>query len=122
MFKNYLKITWRNLLRNKLYSCINIAGLAVGMAVALLIVLWIVNEYSYDTFLPNYKQIYQVERNGTLNNNTMTIPYMPDYRISIGTDVFILAAIAALIITIVTISFQAIKAATANSVKNLRTE
>jgi putative ABC transport system permease protein len=45
-----------------------------------------------------------------------------DYRISIGADVFILAAIAALLITIVTISFQAIKAATANPVKNLRTE
>jgi putative ABC transport system permease protein len=77
MFKNYLKITWRNLLRNKLYSFINIAGLAVGMAVALLIALWIVNEFSYDKFLPNYKQIYQVERNGTLNNATRTIPYMP---------------------------------------------
>jgi ABC-type antimicrobial peptide transport system permease subunit len=77
MLKNYFRITWRNLRRNKLYSFINIAGLAVGMAVALLIALWIVNEYSYDKFLPNYKQVYQVERNGTLNNNTMTIPYMP---------------------------------------------
>jgi ABC-type antimicrobial peptide transport system permease subunit len=45
-----------------------------------------------------------------------------DYHISIGADVFLLAAIAALVITIVTISFQAIKAATANPVKNLRTE
>jgi putative ABC transport system permease protein len=77
MLKNYFKISWRNLLRNKLYSFINIAGLAVGMAVALLIALWIANEYSYDKFLPDYKQIYQVERNVTLNDQIRTVPYMP---------------------------------------------
>ena len=41
MFKNYLKIAWRNLLKNKTYSFINIAGLAAGMAVAMIIGLWI---------------------------------------------------------------------------------
>jgi putative ABC transport system permease protein len=66
MLTNYLKITWRNLQRNKLYSFINIAGLAVGMAVALLIALWIVNEYSYDKFLPGYKQLYSLQMNATL--------------------------------------------------------
>ena len=61
MFKNYLKIAWRNLIGNKVYSGLNIVGLAAGMAVALLIGLWVANEFSYDKFLPDHKQIYQVE-------------------------------------------------------------
>jgi len=65
MIKNYLKITWRNMLRNKVYSALNIVGLAAGMAVALLIALWVTNQYSFDKFLPNYKQLYQVEINFT---------------------------------------------------------
>ena len=63
MIKNFLKIAWRNLVNNKAYSAINILGLAAGMAVALIIALWVFNEYSYDKFLPNYKQLYQVEMN-----------------------------------------------------------
>ncbi len=65
MIKNYLKIAWRNMLNNKGYSALNIVGLAAGMAVALLIALWVVNEYSYDKFLPGYKSLYQVELNFT---------------------------------------------------------
>lgn len=65
MIKNYLKIAWRNLVNNKVYSTLNIVGLATGMAVALLIALWVVNEYSYDKFLPDYKSLYQVELNFT---------------------------------------------------------
>jgi ABC-type antimicrobial peptide transport system permease subunit len=65
MIKNYLKIAWRNMLNNKGYSALNIIGLAAGMAVALIIALWVSNEYSYDKFLPGYKQLYQVELNFT---------------------------------------------------------
>ncbi|MDB5137275.1 MAG: FtsX-like permease family protein, partial [Mucilaginibacter sp.] len=65
MIQNYLKIAWRNIVNNKIYSAINILGLAAGMAVALLIALWVFNQYSYDRFLPNYKQLYQVELNFT---------------------------------------------------------
>ncbi len=65
MISNYLKIAWRNIVNNKVYSALNILGLAAGMAVALLIGLWVVNEFSYDKFLPNYKQLYQVEINST---------------------------------------------------------
>lgn len=65
MIKNYIKIAWRNMLNNKVYSALNIVGLAAGMAVALLIALWVVNEYSYDKFLPGYKSLYQVELNFT---------------------------------------------------------
>ncbi len=69
MFRNYLKMAWRNTLHNKVYSALNIAGLATGMAVALLIGLWVFNQYSYDRFLPNYPQLYQVEMNLTSQHN-----------------------------------------------------
>lgn len=65
MVKNYLKIAWRNIVNNKVYSAINILGLAAGMAVALLIGLWVFNEFSYDTFFPNNSQLYKVELNFT---------------------------------------------------------
>jgi ABC-type antimicrobial peptide transport system permease subunit/AraC-like DNA-binding protein len=63
MIKNYFKIAWRYMLHNKVYSALNIAGLATGMAVALLIGLWVYSQYSYDTFLPGYDQLYQVKLN-----------------------------------------------------------
>ncbi|WEA02241.1 ABC transporter permease [Mucilaginibacter sp. SJ] len=69
MIKNYLKIAWRNILNNKVYSAINILGLAAGMAVALMIGLWVANEYSYDRFLPNYEQLYQVEQHFTTQHD-----------------------------------------------------
>ncbi|GAB3794618.1 ABC transporter permease [Spirosoma humi] len=72
MLRNYLKIAWRNLIKQKGYSFINIAGLSVGMAVAMLIGLWVHHEYSYDTFLPNYQQLYQVRRNFNSNGDTLT--------------------------------------------------
>jgi ABC-type antimicrobial peptide transport system permease subunit len=80
MIKNYLKIAWRNIVNNKVYSAINILGLAAGMAVALIIALWVVNEYSYDKFLPNYSQLYQVEMNfssqhdGEHTQSSLSIP------------------------------------------------
>ena len=48
MIKNYFKIAWRNLIKNKGYSAINIGGLAVGMAVAMLIGLWVYDELTFD--------------------------------------------------------------------------
>jgi hypothetical protein len=53
MFKNYLKIAWRNITRHKAYSTLNIAGLSIGMACSILILLWVQNELSYDTFHTN---------------------------------------------------------------------
>jgi len=72
MLKTNLKIAWRNLTRNKIYSTLNIMGLAVGMAVALLIGLWVSYQYAYDKFLPNYEQAYQVRRNFNSNGDTLT--------------------------------------------------
>ncbi|HZE85801.1 MAG TPA: ABC transporter permease, partial [Puia sp.] len=63
MFKNYFKTAWRNLLRNKVYSGLNILGLAIGMGVALLIGLWVMGQLSFDRFLPGYERAYQVRFN-----------------------------------------------------------
>ena len=59
MIKNYLLIAWRNLIRKKSFSLINIAGLSIGMAAAILILLWIQHELSFDRFYKNQDRIYQ---------------------------------------------------------------
>lgn len=64
MIRNYFKTAWRNLLRNKGFSVINISGLALGLTCSLLIILWIRDERSVDGFHKNGRQLYQVyERN-----------------------------------------------------------
>ena len=60
MLRNYLKIAWRNLLKNKLYSIINIFGLAIGLTCFLLISLYVVDELSYDRYLKDADRIYRV--------------------------------------------------------------
>jgi putative ABC transport system permease protein len=60
MLKNYFKIAFRNLLRHKAYSLINISGLAIGMACSILILLWVQNERSYDRFHANAPHLYRV--------------------------------------------------------------
>jgi putative ABC transport system permease protein len=62
MFKHYLRIALRTIRRQKLFSIINIAGLAVGLTTFILIALYIQYEYSFDTFHKNYKNIYRVEQ------------------------------------------------------------
>ena len=78
MFKNYFKIAWRNLVKNKMYSFINIIGLSAGMAVAILIGLWIYDEVSFDRNFDNYNRIAQVVQNVTNNGEVQTwtsVPY-----------------------------------------------
>jgi len=60
MFKNYLKVAFRNIMRDKAHATINILGLAVGLAACIIISLWILNELSYDKFNENLDQIYNV--------------------------------------------------------------
>ncbi|CAN5445458.1 ABC transporter permease [soil metagenome] len=60
MFSNYLKTAWRNLIRNKAYTIINISGLAAGIAACLLIFVVVQFELSYDTFQKNYNNIYRI--------------------------------------------------------------
>jgi putative ABC transport system permease protein len=77
MIKNYLKIAWRNLIKNKASSLINIGGLAVGMAVAMLIGLWIWDELSFDKNFKNYDHVTQVLQNNTMNGEIGTGTNVP---------------------------------------------
>jgi putative ABC transport system permease protein len=72
MFRNYMKIAIRNLLKTRAYSIINIGGLAVGMAIAMLIGLWIHDEISYDKNFKNYDRIAQVMVTGRFNGEAFT--------------------------------------------------
>ena len=77
MFKNYLKIAWRNLWKNKGYTFINVGGLALGMAVTLIIGLWILDEQSYNAYFKKKDKIAQVFQSQTFNGETGTGPAIP---------------------------------------------
>jgi len=62
MFRNYIKVAFRNLKRHKGYSFINISGLAIGIACTMLLALWIYNELSYDRYHENAERIYRIVR------------------------------------------------------------
>jgi len=72
MFKNYFKIAWRNMLKSKVYSLINVIGLAIGMTVALLIALWIRDELTFDHYHQNHTKLAQVMTTQTFNGETGT--------------------------------------------------
>ena len=67
MLRNYLKIAIRNLAKNQVYSFINIGGLAIGLAVAMLIGLWMYDELSSNKYHPDYDRIAQVMQHATFN-------------------------------------------------------
>jgi putative ABC transport system permease protein len=69
MLSNYIKIAWRNLLRNKVFSFINITGLALGMATCLLIGLYVYHELSYDRFHAKADRIVRVTFRANMNGN-----------------------------------------------------
>lgn len=77
MLSNYLKIAYRNLTRNKGYSFINIGGLAVGMAVAIMIGLWMNDELTFNHYHKNHDRIAQVYQSQTLNGKISTINAIP---------------------------------------------
>jgi len=79
MIRNFIVVAWRNLMRNKGYSAINIGGLAVGISVALLIGLWVYDELSYNHSFKNYPHIAQVSRRYTepLSHETNNSVYLP---------------------------------------------
>lgn len=99
MWKNYIKIAWRNLRRNSVFSLINIGGLSLGLTCCMLILLYIKDEASFDRFHENLDQLHRVKV-------TMTT----------------LAGGVALIVALFTVSVQVLKAAVANPVKSLRSE
>ena len=77
MIRNYLRVAWRTLRNNKAHSFINISGLAIGMAVAMLIGLWIWDELSFDHYDPQYKRVAQIMQSQTFNGATRTQKSIP---------------------------------------------
>lgn len=77
MLRNYLNIALRNLAKNKISSAINIGGLAVGMAVAMLIGLWVYDELSFNQYHQNYDRLAQVMDTQTFNGETTTSEAVP---------------------------------------------
>ena len=79
MFKSYFKIGWRNLLKTKGYSLINIGGLALGMGVAIVIALWVHDELSFNQYHDNYNRIAKVMKAGFFQgrrySGQTTLPY-----------------------------------------------
>jgi len=73
MIKTYIKIAWRNLIKNRLHTVINVVGLSLGITVTLLISLWVRDELTFDQQHPNYQNIAQVmintQQNGTLETS-----------------------------------------------------
>ena len=92
MFRNYLKTAWRNLLRSKTSSFINIGGLAVGMAVAMLIGLWIWDEVTFDRYHANHQQLAQImttfiDNNGKMGTaSAVCMPLGNELRTKYGSD------------------------------------
>lgn len=77
MIRNYLKTGWRNLKKNMGYSGINISGLAIGMAVAMLIGLWVWDEVSFNKSFDNYSRLGQLYQNRTFSGRTGTYAITP---------------------------------------------
>ena len=91
MFRNYFKTAWRNLTKHQAYSIINIAGLSVGLAVTMLIGLWIWDEFSFDKNFDNYSRIAQVMQTETVNGVVRTdkgnvIPLAAELRKNYSSD------------------------------------
>lgn len=84
MFKSYLKVGWRNLVRNRGYSMINIGGLAIGMAVAILNGLWIWHEFSHDKYFDNYDRIAQIAETGINEDGERWVGTTMTYPLSTG--------------------------------------
>lgn len=72
VIKNYFKIAWRNLFRNKAFSITNLLGLVIGMTSTMLIMFWVQDELTYDKFHKNYDNIYQVIANRDFKNEVFT--------------------------------------------------
>src|SRR5688572_30311420 len=76
MFKNYFRVAWRNLLRNRGFALTNLLGLTIGVTCTILIALWVNDEINYNKFHRNYENIYQVMANRDFKNHMFTDPNM----------------------------------------------
>jgi putative ABC transport system permease protein len=76
MYRNYLKIALRNLVRHRFYSIVNIGGLSVGIGACLLILLFVIHEHSYDSFHQNASRIYSIYSRIKMGGDTIQMPGM----------------------------------------------
>src|SRR5579871_4121834 len=74
MIRSYITTALRYLRRNKIFSLLNVLGLAMGLACCMLIALFVLNELSYDSYPANAADIYRVEIHYTANNGMVTYP------------------------------------------------
>ena len=88
MLKNYLVIALRNLRKHKGFSVINIAGLAIGMACCLLILLFVVDELSYDSFHEKANRIYRIQSHSTIGGTTRKFARSPASLATAAADVY----------------------------------
>ncbi len=77
MLFNYFKIAWRNLIKSKTYSSINIFGLAAGLTCCMLITIYLLHEFSYDSYQPDVKNVYQMATTFTMNHKDFTLADVP---------------------------------------------
>lgn len=88
MFKNYFKIAWRNIVKGKLYSVINISGLAIGIACCLLIGLYVFEELRYDRFHEDADQIHRVNLTLSNESKSTTMATTPRFLATMLADLF----------------------------------
>src|SRR5579871_5910742 len=91
MIRNFFTVAWRNIIKSIWYSLINTLGLSIGMAVALLIGLWIWDELSFDHYYPTHARIAQLMTTQTFNVHTGTgmavsLPTAKELRTKYGAD------------------------------------
>src|SRR5687768_6026459 len=77
MFKQNLKLAWRNIIRNRQFTILNLLGLSTGLAVAILIYLWVFDEMSVDKFHQKDNQLYRVMHNIELPEGVQTLDLTP---------------------------------------------
>src|SRR5450432_3115499 len=78
MFKNHFKLAWRNLIKDRQFTILNLVGLSAGLACTLLIYLWVNDELHIDTFNDKDSQLYQVMKTSPNSDGTIsTFPYTP---------------------------------------------
>src|SRR5688572_11620020 len=77
MILNYIKVAWRNMRKNKLYSSINVFGLGLGLSVGFVILYWVNNEYGMNAFHEKADRIYQVNYKYKNNNDVAILENVP---------------------------------------------
>ena len=74
MIKNYIKTAWRNLLRNKTYSLINVLSITIGIAAFWMIALYVADEFSFDRNIPNADRIYRIAQHASWDGGKLDLP------------------------------------------------